>query len=91
MLLYAIDYINSDPNLLPNVTLGYDVRDTSFSENVAIDEALDLLIEETDTCVIQPSSNVHVNNTKQTQSFLVGIVGATLVAFLYPWPRSYAH
>ena len=53
MLLYAIDCINSDPDLLPNVTLGYDIRDTCFSENVAIDEALDLLIEETD--IVQPS------------------------------------
>ena len=42
-LLYAIDTVNSDPNLLPNLTLGYDIRDTCGSEKVGLDEAIDII------------------------------------------------
>ena len=44
-MLYAIDRINSDPTLLPNITLGFDIRDTCNSENVGLDESIDLVIE----------------------------------------------
>ena len=37
--LFAIDSVNNDPNILPNITIGYDVRDYCGSENIAIDEA----------------------------------------------------
>ena len=43
--LYALDLINSDPNLLPSITLGYDIRDTCVSENVALDESVDLIFQ----------------------------------------------
>ena len=42
-MLYAIDVINSDPDLLPNITLGFDIRDTCKRENVALDETIDLV------------------------------------------------
>ena len=42
-MLYAIDVINSDPDLLPNITLGFDVRDTCKRENVALDETIDFV------------------------------------------------
>uniref|UniRef100_A0A1X7TGA1 Receptor ligand binding region domain-containing protein n=1 Tax=Amphimedon queenslandica TaxID=400682 RepID=A0A1X7TGA1_AMPQE len=37
-MFYALDSINSDPDLLPNITLGYDIRDTCQSDNIALDE-----------------------------------------------------
>ena len=43
-MLYAIDLINNDTNLLPNFTLGYDIRDTCNSENIGLDEAIDLVV-----------------------------------------------
>ena len=43
-MLYALDLINSDDFLLPNITLGYDIRDTGYLENIGLDEALDLII-----------------------------------------------
>ena len=47
-MLYAIDSVNSDPNLLPNLTLGYDIRDTCKRENVAMDETIDLVLSSGD-------------------------------------------
>ena len=43
-MLYAIDKINADSNLLPGVELGYDIRDTCFSETVGQEEAFDLIL-----------------------------------------------
>ena len=69
--LYVIDCINNDPSLLPNVTLGYDIRDTCYSENTALDDTLDILVTETDV-QLEDSSN----NAQKTKSFLLGIVGS---------------
>ena len=43
-MLFALDSINNDSDLLPNVELGYDIRDTCNSETVGLDEAIDLII-----------------------------------------------
>ena len=42
-MLYAIDTVNSNNSLLPNFTLGYDIRDTCKRENIALDETIDLV------------------------------------------------
>ena len=45
-MLFALDKINSheDPELLPGLELGYDIRDTCNSETIGLDEAIDLII-----------------------------------------------
>ena len=43
-MLYAIDAINSDPDLLPDITLGYDIRDTCRSEKIGLDESVDMVL-----------------------------------------------
>ena len=74
MLLTAI---NSDPDLLPNLTLGYDVRDTCYSQNIALDEALDILVAESEVELESCSSNVpgsaELRNLTD-DSFLVGSI-----------------
>ena len=42
--LYAVDLVNDDPEILPNITLGYDIRDTCISEYIALDEVIDLVL-----------------------------------------------
>ena len=41
-MLFAIDRINNDINLLPSLTIGYDVRDTCNHEIPGFNEALDI-------------------------------------------------
>ena len=41
-MLFAIDRINNDMSLLPNLTIGYDVRDSCNDEMIGRDEALDI-------------------------------------------------
>ena len=43
-MLFALDTINADSQLLRGIKLGYDIRDTCYSENIGLDEALDLII-----------------------------------------------
>ena len=47
-MFYALDSINSDSDLLPNITLGYDIRDTCQSDNIALDESVKLVFTNTD-------------------------------------------
>ena len=50
-MLYAIDAINSDPDLLPNITLGYDIRDTCQNEKIGLDESTDMVqANDSETC-----------------------------------------
>ena len=42
-MMFAIDHINSDTELLPNISLGYDIRDTCHIYNVGLRETLDLI------------------------------------------------
>ena len=47
-MFYALDNINSDPHLLTNITLRYDIRDTCQSRNIALDESVGLVFTNTD-------------------------------------------
>ena len=63
-MLLAIDQINADIELLPNLTLGYDVRDTCLSQGIGLGEALDLAninsqqVAEQSQCRVNSSSHI---------------------------------
>ena len=90
-MLYSIDRINSDPNLLPNITLGFDIRDTCARENVALDESIDfaLVTDASDrtSCNQQLASRLNVgpgNVTNTTILSTSAVIGAALSAVTVP-------
>ena len=84
-MLFAIDKINSDPTLLKDLEIGYDIRDTCNSENIGLDETIDLIITgsqlDIESCQSAATVSTGVNETDDSTSFVlpsptVGLVGA---------------
>ena len=72
-MLFAIDLVNANETLLPNITLGFDIRDTCFSDKIGQDEAFDLITAgnqlDAEACI---STNMGSTNASATT---VGMVG----------------
>ena len=91
-MLFAIDHINSDPEILSGIELGYDVRDTCNSENIGLDETIDLIItgSQLDIQSCQSISDIGVNGTETTDPSLTfnpptsGIIGAAASSVSVP-------
>ena len=79
-MLFAIDKINSVDTLLPGLSLGYDIRDTCNSENIGLDETVDLVItsSQLDIQSCQSGINTGANETEDVtiDAPTSGIVGA---------------
>ena len=99
-MLYAIDKINADSDLLPGVELGYDIRDSCNSETIGLDEAFHLLtVDNPSGATCSSAASVGPSNGT-TYPRVFGIVGAenskvsvpvALVGRLFQMPQiSYA-
>ena len=67
-ILYSIDCINEDDELLAGVTLGFDIRDSCLSRKIAVDETLDWI----DCARV---SQACAPNSEGGGSLLAGVVG----------------
>lgn len=43
VMLQTLDKINADPNILPNITLGCDIRDSCWYSSVALEQTLEFI------------------------------------------------
>ena len=81
-VLFAIDLVNNDPHVLPNITLGYDIRDTCTSENIALDESVDLVFSsgrlELESCQESQSNNA------STEPPVIAVIGAVYSSVSIP-------
>ena len=80
-MLFAIDKINNDTTLLPNLTIGYDVRDSCGDETVGLDEALDMVVRSGSLTVESSQLCMQAGNSSTRLS---GIVGAAASAVSLP-------
>lgn len=70
-MIYAIQRINANSSLLPNVTLGYDIRDICAHSQLALRYAMDYIKYDTDI----------VANATNTLDFIRGRVAGVIGAF----------
>ncbi len=75
-LLYSLDSINNDTNLLPNTTIGYDIRDTCLNGDVAVEEIVDLVIGDSQ------SVDESCTETNQTNSVPISAIIGAQVSFV---------
>ena len=78
--LYSIDKINNDSSLLPDIKLGYDIRDSCLTVEVAIEEAVDMVLgNDPQECT---DDGVSVNVTKIEDTVPVSAVIGAQVSFV---------
>ena len=69
-MLFTLDMINNDSTILPGLILGYDIRDTCGSENVGLDETVDLVITSSQLDIESCSSNRVTRNDSTSADFM---------------------
>jgi len=67
-MIYAIENINNDPNLLPNISLGYDIRDYCANITKATRITYDLF---------QETSCTNATQSKMGKTSIVALIGPT--------------
>uniref|UniRef100_A0A8C6AHY4 Receptor ligand binding region domain-containing protein n=1 Tax=Monodon monoceros TaxID=40151 RepID=A0A8C6AHY4_MONMO len=76
-MLYALDQINSDPNLLPNVTLGARILDTCSRDTYALEQSLTFVqaLIQKDTSEVRCTNGEPPVFVKPEE--VVGVIGAS--------------
>ena len=88
-LLFAVDQVNNDPNILVNTKLGIQILDSCGIDTIATEEAKKFIQEEQCNHV---NSDFHFDGKCKKHSHFVGVVGEmyssvskSLATFLQPW------
>lgn len=72
-MLFAIERVNNDPTILPNVTIGYDIRDYCENAAIAMRMANDL-VQNTDA-VCREDKNRTLDDNSSTAQPVVALIG----------------
>ena len=72
-MLYALDLVNNDSTLLPGLKVGFDIRDTCNSENIGLDESIDLVVAAGDLVELESCAT---NNASATLPSTTAVIGA---------------
>lgn len=79
-MIFAIEKINSDPNLLPNISLGYDIRDYCESAAKAMEHTYDFVRRNELMGEVQNASCTCVNGKDRKQNEptpIAAVIGPT--------------
>ena len=81
-MIFAIDSVNTNPNLLPNMTLGYDIRDACARTALAMQITYALVRDGDPVCMFneQTNSSAMGNITKIGFKPISALVGPTTSA-----------
>ena len=74
-MIFAIESVNSNPNLLPNVTLGYDIRDYCESTALAMQITYDFVRGGDPVCNANDRYSSLSNTTKIRSKPISALVG----------------
>lgn len=72
-MFYALDRINADPALLPNVTLGCEIRDSCWHSSVALEQSIEFIRDS--LISIREDDPMHPNNAGASTVVAAGAGG----------------
>ncbi|XP_077391774.1 metabotropic glutamate receptor 1-like isoform X2 [Festucalex cinctus] len=79
-MFYTLDRINADPNLLPNITLGCEIRDSCWHSSVALEQSIEFIRDSLISIREDGDSQwcakeVDASQTPPVKKPIVGVVG----------------
>ena len=74
-MVYAVEVINQNERILPNIGLGFDIHDTCSNVNTALEESLSFLSQQCES---------DATGANGTERYFSGVVGAALSSVSIP-------